>query len=136
MRSRGSGRFVGHGSARVPHDVGVAVVEPEYSWGVEAGVHAGNDGEFLGWRQARGLVCDRFDAQRVALESTLVLPVRRGRGLWAVLDDRIDVIVGFAAGFAEANGRMHDRDAVRLLGIGLSGSDVVDVNDVVASDSW
>ena len=59
--------------------------------------------------------------------------VRRTRGQWTVCDDdRIDVIVGYAARLANAPGAVDEGDAERLRAVGLTAFDVVDLQHVVA----
>jgi uncharacterized protein YciW len=59
--------------------------------------------------------------------------IRRGVGSWTVSDDdRVDVIVGYAAKRARASERIVERDVEQLCAVGLTDFDVVDLNNIVA----
>jgi uncharacterized protein YciW len=59
--------------------------------------------------------------------------IRRGAGRWTVSDDdRLDVIVGYAARRGRAPQRIVDRDVEHLRAVGLTDFDVVDLNNIVA----
>ena len=59
--------------------------------------------------------------------------VQRGRGQWSVCDnDRIDVIVGYAARLGRASDAVDETDTERLRAVGLTAFDVADLQHVVA----
>jgi uncharacterized protein YciW len=59
--------------------------------------------------------------------------LQRGRGRWTACDDdRIDVIVGYAAKLVDAPGAVDETDTERLRAVGLTMFDVVDLQHVVA----
>jgi uncharacterized protein YciW len=59
--------------------------------------------------------------------------VRRGRGRWTVCDDdRVDLIVGYAAKLVNAPDEVNAIDGERLRAVGLTAFDVVDLQHVVA----
>ena len=59
--------------------------------------------------------------------------IRRGAGRWTVSDDdRIDVIVSYAARRRRAPHGNVERDVEQLRAVGLTDFDVADLNNIVA----
>jgi uncharacterized protein YciW len=59
--------------------------------------------------------------------------IERSAGRWTVSDeDRIDVIVGYAAKVTSAPGNILNHDIERLRAVGLGDLDIVDLNNIVA----
>ena len=69
----------------------------------------------------------------LGVPSWLLENIARGAGGWTVSDDdRLDVIVGYAAKITRAPASIVARDIERLHAVGLGDLDVVDLNNIVA----
>jgi uncharacterized protein YciW len=82
---------------------------------------------------ARGESRLESELASVGAPNGLVDNVRRSRGRWSVSDDdRIDVLVSYAAKVAALPDQLNARDAERLRAVGLVAFDVADLHNVVA----
>jgi uncharacterized protein YciW len=75
-------------------------------------------------------ILDRL--HRTGTPEWLLDNIRRSAGRWTVCDDdRIDVIVRYAAVFARRPERLGVRDTERLHSFGLSDFDIIDLENIV-----